>query len=370
MQEEKIKAYKGFDKNLCCRGFQYEVGKEYFQEGEIKCGKNGFHACINPLDVLSYYEDNHKNRFCVVEQSGYISGNSEDTNQASSKIKIIAEIGMAGLFEAAVEWIKEETTPMPIIKITKDNGDLSSSFNAKIGSNRHNHLIGSSGDFAKIGASGEYAHIGTNGSDVQIGSSGGFAHIGSRGLDAQIGSSGDFAKIGTSGYRDHIASSGYDAVIGSSGESARIGSSGNSAKIGLSGNYCHISSSGRSAHIGSSGHCARIGSSGHNAHIGSSGDVARISTSGDYAQIESVGEKSVICCAGNDSMAKAKKGSWITLAEWVYSDERGYKIPRCVKTEYVDGRRIKEDTWYKLVNGKFVKFDDYADKTRKQGSLP
>ena len=85
----------------------------------------------------------------------------------------------------------------------------------------------------------------------------------------------------------------------------------------------------------------------------SSGDFAQIGSSGDSAQIDSTGEDSVICCAGDNSMVKAKKGSWITLSEWKYSEEKKYYIPVCVKTEFVDGERIKEDTWYKLVNGNF-----------------
>ena len=129
------------------------------------------------------------------------------------------------------------------------------------------------------------------------------------------------------------------------GDSAQIGSSGDSAKIG---------SSGDSAKIGSSGYSAKIGSSGYSAKIGSSGDSAKIGSSGNSAQIDSSGEDSVICCAGNGSAVKAKAGSWITLAEWEYSDEKGRYIPHCVKTEYVDGEKIKADTWYRLKNGKFV----------------
>ena len=129
------------------------------------------------------------------------------------------------------------------------------------------------------------------------------------------------------------------------GDSAQIGSSGDSAKIG---------SSGYSAKIGSSGDSAQIGSSGNSAKIGSSGDSAKIGSSGNSAQIDSSGEDSVICCAGNGSAVKAKAGSWITLAEWEYSDEKGRYIPHCVKTEYVDGEKIKADTWYRLKNGKFV----------------
>ena len=135
------------------------------------------------------------------------------------------------------------------------------------------------------------------------------------------------------------------AQIGSSGDSAKIGSSGNSAKIGSSGDY---------AKIGNSGDYAKIGSSGNSAKIGSSGNSAKIGSSGNYAQINSTGEDSVICCAGSGSVVKAKAGSWITLAEWEYSDEKGRFVPRYVKTEYVDGEKIKADTWYCLKNGEFV----------------
>ena len=85
-----------------------------------------------------------------------------------------------------------------------------------------------------------------------------------------------------------------------------------------------------------------------------SGGYASIGSSGDGAKIESTGEDSVICCAGSDSIAKAKKGSWITLAEWEWSDEKNLYIPVCVKTEQVDGERIKEDTFYMIKDGKFA----------------
>ena len=149
-------------------------------------------------------------------------------------------------------------------------------------------------------------------------------------------SSGNYAQIG---------SSGYSAKIGSSGDSAKIGSSGNSAKIGSSGNY---------AKIGSSGDYAQIGSGGDSAKIGSSGNSAQIGSSGNSAKIESAGEDSVICCAGHGSAVNAKAGSWITLAEWEYSEAKNGCVPKCVKTEYVDGERIKADTWYKLIDGKFT----------------
>ena len=94
--------------------------------------------------------------------------------------------------------------------------------------------------------------------------------------------------------------------------------------------------------------------SGYSAQIGSSGYSAQIGSSGDSAQIKSTGYDSIICCAGDDSCVSAKKGSWITLAEWKYSYEKDRYVPKCVKTEYVDGERIKEDTMYKLIDGEFT----------------
>ena len=254
MKENVIKSYKGFDNDFCCRGFQYEVGKEYEIKGEIKCCERGFHACESPMEVFDYY-DMLNSRFAEVEQSGQID--KEDDNKStkicSSRIKIKAELKLADIINIGIEWLKGITSSSKV----KADTDLND-----------------------------------NGCD-----------------SAQIGSSGYYAKIG---------------------------------------------SSGDSAKIGSSGYCAKIGSSGDSAKIGSSGDCAKIGSSGNYAKINSTGEYSVIMCAGKNSAAKAKAGSWITLSEWVYDEEKGITIPKCVKTEYVDGKRIKADTWYQLKNGKFI----------------
>ena len=291
-----MKSYKGFDKKLKCRDFQYEIGKEYEMDGEIKVCSRGFHACESPFDVFDHYTI-IDSRFCEVEQDGNISKEDRGTKICSSKIKIKAELKLADMINLGVEWLKEITSPGKIKTSIKDN------------------------------------------------SSGNGAQIGSSGYGAQIGSSGYGAKIGSSGYGAKIGSSGYGAQIGSSGNGAQIGSSGNGAQIGSSGN---------GAQIGSSGNDAQIGSSGDDAKIGSSGDDAKIGSSGYGAQIDSTGEDCVIMCAGINSVAKASKGSWITLSEWSYSEGKQRYIPVCVKTEFVDGKKIKADTYYSLKGGVFV----------------
>ena len=328
MNKKVIKSYKAFDKNMQCRDFQYEVGKEYEMDGDIECCERGFHACKSPLEVWDHY-DMLNSRFAEVEQSGKIDEEEKSTKVCSSHIKIKAELKLADVINIGVEWLKDITSPSKV----KTDSSLSDNGERK----------------KQIGSSGNSAQIGSSGNSARIGSSGNSARIGSSGNSAQIGSSGDYAQIGSSGNSAQIGSSGNSAQIGSSGDYARIGSSGNSARIG---------SSGDSAQIGSSGDYAQIGSSGDYAQIGSSGNSARIGSSGNYARIGSSGKDSVIMCAGRNSKAKAKVGSWITLAEWKRSDEKNHNVPVCVKTEYVDGVRIKADTWYKLENGKFVEVEE------------
>ena len=228
-----VKAYKGFNKHMQCtlngKIFQYEIGKEYKEDKADLC-HCGFHACENPLDVLSYY-NNIDDKFCEVELDKIDPNRNKDSKICGKKIKIGIEIGFLGLFKAGIEWIKNKT-----IFTKEDFKKLPSSYNAK------------------------------------------------------------------------ISSSDYNARIGSSGEYAQIGSSGSSAKIG------------------------------------SSGDDAKISSSGDDC---------VIMCAGINSSAKAKIGSWITLAEWKYSKEKQRNIPFSVVTKQVDGIEIKEDVYYTLQDGKF-----------------
>ena len=336
---ETIKGYKGFNKDMTCSGKQYKENTTYEEDGTEICEAGMMHFCENPYDVLDYYplvnEDGDISDFAEVEAVGEVK--KDGNKSATNKLHIGAKLGLKGFVKACVDFTIEKTR----IENAEECTDYDNGKNyAKIGSSGDSAKIGSSGDSAKIGSSGDYAQIGSSGDYAQIGSSGYSAKIGSSGYSAKIGSSGDSAKIGSSGY------------------SAQIGSSGDYAQIGSSGDYAQIGSSGYSAQIGSSGDYAQIGSSGDYAQIGSSGDYAQIGSSGYYAKITSIGKNSVVMAAGYNSIARAKIGSWITLAEWVKTGEKNENgfyiwIPKCVKTEYVDGERIKENTFYKLVDGEF-----------------
>ena len=101
---EKIKGYKGFDKNMKCRGFQYETGKDYQHDGKISCCHSGFHFCINPFDVLAYYAPVNS-RFCEVEGSGESAKDDNDTKVSVSNLHVGLEIGLNGLINAGVKFI-------------------------------------------------------------------------------------------------------------------------------------------------------------------------------------------------------------------------------------------------------------------------
>nr|DAM30843.1 MAG TPA: hypothetical protein [Caudoviricetes sp.] len=258
---DNAKGYKAFNPGMICKDKQYAENTDYEEVGGKICEKGMMHYCVNPFDVLNFYD--------LVDESGKFSDFAEvkaldqpasgsDGKFATKKLHIGAKLSFAGFIKACIDYTKEQT----IVNMPK--------------------------------------------SDV---------------------TTGDYAQIGNSG------------------NCAQIGSSGNFAKIGSSGNF---------AQIGSSGDCAKIGSSGNSAQIGSSGYSTKIGSSGDCAKIDSTGVDSVVCCAGHGCTVKAKIGSWITLAEWEYSEEKGRSVPRCVKTEYVDGEKIKPDTWYQLKNGEFV----------------
>lgn len=141
--------------------FQYEIGKEYKEDKADLC-HCGFHACENPLDVLSYY-NNIDDKFCEVELDKIDPNRNKDSKICGKKIKIGIEIGFLGLFKAGIEWIKNKT-----IFTKEDFEKLPSGYNVKISSSDYNTKISSSGYNAKIGSSGDKAQISSSGYDCVI----------------------------------------------------------------------------------------------------------------------------------------------------------------------------------------------------------
>lgn len=102
-----MKGYKGFDKDLKCRGFQYEIGKEFTHEGEVEVCESGYHFCTDPLDVFRYYGP-ATSRFCEVESTGDESTHDNDSKVATSKLRVVAEIGLASMIKLGIKILYEK----------------------------------------------------------------------------------------------------------------------------------------------------------------------------------------------------------------------------------------------------------------------
>lgn len=105
----------------------------------------------------------------------------------------------------------------------------------------------------------------------------------------------------------------------------------------------------------SSGDYSSQASSGYSSSQASSGNYSRQASSGNYSRHDMQGKHSVAVSSGHESIARGKKGCWVALTEWKYDDKEGCSIPVCVKAGKIDGKKLKEDTWYMLKGGKFVK---------------
>ena len=178
---ESIKTYKGFNKNMTYRGFQYEEGKEYEEEIVEVCD-HGFHACEYPLDCLNYYYPN-ESVYHEVEQSGEIQKHNDDTKVASAKIKIGAEISIAGLVKAAIEYtvkrVKKDAESDEKHGASSETGDYGAS--------------SETGDYGASSATGDY------GASSATGDYGASSATGYKGASSATGYKGASSATGTCG---------------------------------------------------------------------------------------------------------------------------------------------------------------------------
>ena len=223
---EKIIAYKAMDKNMMCRGKQYEVGKTY-HEDKADCCRAGMHACENPLDVLRYYPLKDGPRFFEVECGGNVNKSGEDSKLACTELTVKGEVNFAGLVKAAVN---------AVFNRVKGKKPFSSG---------NSSTAGSSGDSSTAGSSGNSSTAGSSGDSSTAGSSGDYSTAGSSGYSSTAGSSGDSSTAGSSGYYSTAGSSGDYSTAGSSGNSSTAGSSGYYSTAAATGAYCNAKADGK-----------------------------------------------------------------------------------------------------------------------------
>ena len=190
-----IRAYKAFDKNLQCRGFQFEVGQTYEHDGQVKACESGFHACENPLDVWRYYPLD--SRYAVVELGGDVSCHDGDSKIAAARIKINAEIALPQIISDGVAYL---------MGLCKD------AFALKPGED----------------ASGYDSRLAASGYDSKLAASGNRSQLAASGDDSQLAASGYDSKLAASGNRSQLAASGENCVCvaASPGAIARAGAGG------------------------------------------------------------------------------------------------------------------------------------------------
>ena len=297
-----MKAYKGFNKDMTCRGFQFEEGKTYEEKEAILCEK-GFHACINPIDVFCYYSP-VDSVYHNVELEEISAKRGKDSKICGKKIKIGAKLTVDEMIRAGVEI------------------DIKSAKKA-----------------AKTAASGDFSPVATSG------------------ISSPAATSGKSSSAATSGDLSHAATSGNSSHAATSGDSSHAATSGNSSCAATSGDSSHAATSGNYSHAATSGNYSYAVTSGDYSPAATSGNYSYAVTSGDYSPAVTSGDSSIAAAIGRNSKAKSTIGNWIVLAE--YGEWNGKTHPvLCVKCGKIDGVSLKSDTYYQLENGEFVEVEE------------
>ena len=195
-----MKMYKGFDKDLKCRDFQYEIGKTYEEPAAELCEK-GFHACEYPLDVLAYYAPGDMSRYCEVDLDD-VSGkkSSDDSKRCGKKIAVKAEIGIAGLVKAAVEYTMEKSIP--------ENSE---------------HATGWQGAASATGTQGAASATGEWGAASATGWQGAASATGTRGAASATGTQGAASATGWQGAASATGTQGAASATGEESVAAALG---------------------------------------------------------------------------------------------------------------------------------------------------
>ena len=190
---EKNIAYKAFDKNMQCRGFQFEVGAHYEHNGKVEPCKSGFHACKNPLDVWNYYPIN--SRYAIVEIAGDVVDSGSDSKVVCSNISIVQEIALTELINHSVKYMLNECYD----KLAGYNSNLAASGDySKLAASGYNSKLAASGRNSNLAASGRNSNLAASGKN-SICMAAGYAST------AQVGENGVIVLPYYDGIRTRVA---------------------------------------------------------------------------------------------------------------------------------------------------------------------
>ena len=343
---EVIKSYKGFNRDLTCRGKQYEVGKEYEEDRAQSC-ECGMHACEYPLDCFSYYDPAHS-VYYEVEQSGDLSRRGDDSKVASTKMKIGAEINIAGMVKASINYIRER------IKEEKGSDDDYGASSA----------TGNCGASSATGYKGASSATGYKGASSATGNCGASSATGNCGASSATGNYGASSATGYKGASSATGNCGASSATGNCGASSATGDYGASSATGYKGASLATGDYGASS---ATGYCGASSATGYKGASSATGDYGASSATGNCGASSATGYKGASSAKDPESIAIAwgykgrvsgVKGSFLVLADWEGNESEYWKPYtwklKGAKMVRVDGEHIKENTWYTMRNGKIV----------------
>jgi hypothetical protein len=312
---EIVVSYKGFDKDWKCRGMQYAVGQTFEHKGEVAACSGGLHACEDPLHVFRYYRP-ASSVFAVVEQSGTLSRHDEDSKVASSRLTVKAELSIAGIIKAAIEYRLKKCKPSGGAVATERNESATAS--------------GDSGAATASGYSGAATASGYYGAATASGYSGAATASGNSGAAT---ASGNYGAATASGNYGAATASGNSGAATASGNSGAATASGNSGAATASGNYGAATASGNSG------------------AATASGDSGAATASGYYGAATADNAKAIACAPGRNGKAKGIAGAALFLT---YRDDEWNIVH--AKAAIVGRDGIEADVFYRLDSaGNFVK---------------